>query len=643
MKINTPDNTALPSAKKGYRPDIDGLRAIAVVAVILYHFHIPPFQGGFVGVDIFFVISGYLITKNIASQIEKRKFSFSEFYSRRTRRLIPTLLFVIMASFICGALLLSPADMASFSGSVVYAVAGISNFYFWMQSGYFDNFSSLKPLLHTWSLSVELQFYLIWPILLLLLCRVDRLKSIRFLLILLFVLISCYLSASYSYAHSETAFFMTPFRMHEFAIGGAISFLNIDKINKAIISLLYMAGLAVVIGSILLINVSDFVFPGYIAIVPCTGAALMILSGNSHPFSFITGNRIFSHIGEISYSLYLVHWPVFVFGSYAIVLEPTVTQTVIMLMVTILASYVSYYCVEKPFRNPQQSRLTNSGFNAVCVVVALAIAIPAISSWKYGGWEWRIPEDVRNVNNISDNETKSYTWKEQRILDSRIHFSDSGKEKLLIIGDSQSADFINALYESGSIDNYDVVARTVLMECGAPYLKMDINKFLSDVNKQTSNKTALASDCKRQISRAMDRDLIEKADKIVISMYYNPQMIEYIKQSVSEIKNITNAKIYLIGRKNLVKSSIEIVNSFQRLVGVEKYAAKLQDGVAISINKKLSDIKDAKFIDMLSIVCPSNNECKVLDEKNRPLFFDKAHFTKYGAIYFGAKVSDIIS
>ena len=630
----------IQQTKTSYRPDIDGLRAIAVIAVILYHFHIPFFQGGFVGVDIFFVISGFLITKNIVSQLDADRFSFSEFYSRRTRRLIPALLSVIIISFVAAAFLMSPDDMASFSGSVVYAVAGISNFYFWMQSGYFDNFSSLKPLLHTWSLSVELQFYLIWPLLLLLLCRLDRIKKVRLLFIISFVVVAGFLSARYSYINSETSFFLTPFRMHEFAMGGLVSFLNTKSYNRYLLSMLYILGLTIVIGSILTLNVTDFVFPGYVAMIPCIGAALMIASGGENAFSVLTGNKIASHIGEISYSMYLVHWPVFVFGSYAIVFEPTIEQTLLMLAVTVIASYCIYYTIERPFRNDTKIIATKFSFNSACAIVAIIIAAPALSSWKNGGWEWRIPADVRNVNNISNEDSKDYTWKEQRYFEAKDRFDDSGKPKLLIIGDSQSADFINALKESGSINKYDVVARTVLMECGVPYINADVNSFLNTVNKQTATRPAMAKDCRNQINRAMDRNIIKQADKIVISMYYNQSMISYIKQSVHDMSEITNAQVYLIGRKNLVKSSIEIINSFQRFVGVEKYAAKLQDGVAISINRDLSGVQGAKFIDMLSIVCPSNNECKVLDDKNMPLFFDKTHFTKYGAIYFGEKISD---
>ncbi|MFP2128120.1 acyltransferase family protein [Escherichia coli] len=629
-----------PSSNGSYRPDIDGLRAVAVIAVILYHFHIPFFQGGFVGVDIFFVISGYLITKNIVSQVDAGRFRFSEFYSRRTRRLIPTLLSVILASFVCAALLMSPADMASFSGSVVYAVAGISNFYFWMQSGYFDSFSSLKPLLHTWSLSVELQFYLIWPVLMILLCRFESLRKLRYLFVLLFILISGYLSANLSYSNSETAFFMTPFRMHEFAIGGLISFLNTQRYNRALLSLLYVSGLSIVIGSIFMLNVTDFVFPGYVAMIPCLGAALMIASGGSHPFSLLTGNRFASHIGEISYSLYLVHWPVFVFGSYAIVFEPTVKQTVMMIAFTIIASYLVYYTIEKPFRNPNTSKLTNPWFNAACATAALLIAVPATSSWKGGGWEWRIPEEIRTASNISSSLSTDYTWAYQREIAKHKSFSqDSTRPKLLVIGDSQSADVINALMESGGLKDFNVVAKTVSMECGVPYIsKEESADFFSKVNKATIAKPELIAGCVSQMNEAFDEKLLGQADKIVIAMYYPAESLKYLLSAIDKLNSETTAKVYLIGRKNLSRSSLDIVNSFQRIVGVERYASKFKDGTAEAINYALKLKADANFIDPLKFVCVSDDNCKVVDEQKRPLFFDKAHFTKYGAEYFGKQL-----
>jgi peptidoglycan/LPS O-acetylase OafA/YrhL len=161
--------------------------------VIFYHFGIPGFSGGFTGVDIFFVISGYLITNGIVRGVDTGKFTFGDFYVRRTRRLIPALLFTISATYIGSLFILSPKDLTSLSGSTVYALTGISNIYFWMQSGYFDNFSSLKPLLHTWSLSVELQFYLLWPFYLIVLCRMTQNSAVRAagIIFLLFYLHFC--------------------------------------------------------------------------------------------------------------------------------------------------------------------------------------------------------------------------------------------------------------------------------------------------------------------------------------------------------------------------------------------------------------------------------------------------------------------
>lgn len=631
--------SSLPSGKQSYRPDIDGIRALAVISVILYHFKIPFFDGGFVGVDIFFVISGYLITKGIASSVDKGNFKYSVFYSRRVRRLIPALIAVIVITFIGSAALLSPNDMRDFSGSTIFALLGISNIFFWMQSGYFDSFASLKPLLHTWSLSVELQFYLIWPAIVIFICKNSRENSTRAMCIALFISLAGAISAYYTYINSVSAFFLTPFRMHEFAIGGLVSFFALP-LNKFIGRITYTVGLFFVLLSIFSFNVNELVFPGYAAFLPCAGTAMLIASGNKTNVSKLLGNKVISHIGEVSYSLYLVHWPVFVLTSYALVFEPDFTQTVCMLVGTILLSYIMYYMVEKKFRLPKNAKLSGGMFSANCAFLTLIICVISISSWKGNGWEWRVPVEVRNINKIDKSLTTEYTWSLQKKFAARNNFDNSEKTKMLVIGDSQSADFINALSESGDLGRYDVVARTVILDCGAPYIGEAYSDiFFNSINKKTASKPNIISECKAQISQAMDPALLKAADKIILAMYYQPDLLRFVDSALIKLKDSSKAGIYVVGRKNLVKSSIEIVNSFQRLTGVEKYASKMRDGAAGYVNDNLSSVKGVKFIDMLKLTCPTHDSCMVVDKSGHPLFFDKAHFTKFGAVYFSKDIA----
>lgn len=626
-------------SKAGYRPDIDGLRAIAVVAVILYHFGVAGFNGGFIGVDVFFVISGYLITKGIVSAHLKGKFSFSDFYLRRTRRLIPALIAVIFVTFLLSFYLLGPADFASFSGSVVYALAGISNFYFWMQSGYFDNFSNIKPLLHTWSLSVELQFYLLWPVIVLAISK--YLKHIyRLFFVALFIIFFSFLSVYQLKVDSSGAFYLPWFRMHEFAIGAAVVFCEKYKCQKRLFDLLYLVGMVLVIAPIFLYDVNKIAFPGYYALFPCVGAALMIYSGGTTSFKTITGNKLASHIGEISYSLYLTHWPLYVLWAYYLVVKPSTGWIVLMIFTTFMLSYALYFFVERRFRFKTETSLSEPVFAVVCMAFVVILSVPAASSWANKGWEWRLPEEVRNINTVSSDVAKGYTWQLQSKLSTRDGFDvGHSKERVLVIGDSQSADVINMMSESGAISNFDVVARTVDYQCATPYINAeDTEEFFKKINHRTIADPSRIPKCIQQISAATNTQLLKQADKIFIAMFYDVKLDSYVENAIKYIKNNTNARIYVFGRKNLSKSSIDIVNTFGRLYGVDKFAHEFMDKDALKINSSLATIEGINFVDMINYICPNSLSCKVLTEDNKPIFYDYVHLTKFGAKSIGETV-----
>lgn len=626
--------------KVGYRPDIDGIRAIAVLAVIFYHFNIVGFSGGFVGVDVFFVISGYLITNGIVKGVDNNRFSFSDFYSRRTRRLIPALLFVIAITYMGSFFVLSPKDFASLSGSVVYALVGISNIFFWMQSGYFDNFSSLKPLLHTWSLSVELQFYLLWPLFLIALCKVTKKIHFRTFVVALFVIIFAFIAIYHINVDSSGAFFLTPFRMHEFAIGAIGVFISHIFKDKKLNEAVYVSGFFLVMYSVFSFDIKTIVFPGYYALVPCVGTLLMIISGEKAISSRILSCRLPKYIGEISYSLYLVHWPVYVLGSYIIVFTPSVMQITLMLALTVMLSAVVYYAIEKPFRTAQPEKIDGSSFSLACAMAALIVIVPSASSWANNGWEWRIPEEIRTINQIDKKDAVDYTWVKQRILTHKSNFSSAdGKSKVLVIGDSQSADLINLFEASGVLEKEDVIARTVYFDCGTNFVEKDnANDFFYKLNALTIAKPDLIPVCKAQMIKAMNEDLLKQADKIYIAFHYQPNLIEYVTHGVEKIRAMTNAKVYLVGRKNLKKSSVEIVNSFNRLVGVERFAAKFKDKETETIDEKLSAIPGVHFINMMDYVCPQKDKCLAITDQNKPIFYDPAHLTRFGAQFLAEKI-----
>ena len=332
-----------------YRPDIDGLRAIAVLAVLFYHAGRGTFSGGYVGVDVFFVISGYLITGKILKEIRANRFSLVSFYELRIRRIVPALFFVVMFSLFVGAWLYNSTDFSELGKSAVATTFSGANFLFWSQAGYFERPSTLKPLLHTWSLSIEEQFYLVLPLLLILISRYFKSK---FTLGLSLLAACSFLSSVYvAYYDPSSAFYMAHLRAWEFIVGGLLiqEFPNLRPWFQNLLSFL---GLSMVVVPVFAFSDAT-IFPGLMAAIPVLGSALIIHGGiHGRPLvSKILSAKPFVFIGKISYSLYLWHWPLIVFYKYYLIQAPQLIHLTLWLLGTMMISYFSWKFVETPFRN----------------------------------------------------------------------------------------------------------------------------------------------------------------------------------------------------------------------------------------------------------------------------------------------------
>ncbi|MHC8389104.1 acyltransferase family protein [Pseudomonas sp. MDT2-39-1] len=333
-----------------YRRDIDGLRAIAVIAVVLFHFGAPGFTGGFVGVDVFFVISGYLITSIIWNQRQAGRFSFVDFWARRARRILPALFAMIIAVLAVGWFLLAPKDYEELGRSVRYQVMFVSNILFMRQDGYFDVASDLKPLLHTWSLAVEEQFYIVFPLLLTLLS--SRLKHWRLALFAV-LMVSFGLSVWAVAHHPEKAFFLLPMRAWELLAGAMLAVAprsqwRLTTVGAQVVSL---TGFGLILLAVVGYDRST-PFPGIAALLPTLGVVALIWA-NGHRQTLVGGllaSRVLVGLGLISYSWYLWHWPVFVFSSYASVDEPGPFDVAGLILLSLVLGYSSWRFVETPFR-----------------------------------------------------------------------------------------------------------------------------------------------------------------------------------------------------------------------------------------------------------------------------------------------------
>lgn len=334
-------------ARTAYRPDIDGLRAVAVLSVLAYHYSAPfPWPllpGGFTGVDVFFVISGFLITSKLRDDIAAGEFSILGFYDRRIRRILPALIVMLAVTLFAGKFLLMPGDYKALATSTATAAFGASNFFFLANTGYFDQSADLMPLLHTWSLAVEEQFYVVWPLLLFVIARSRKRVDIVLGAI---VILGFAASLVWFDADPKGAFFLAAPREWELAIGALLVFL--PPLPRLLGEAAAALGLALIGAGFLLVSAASF--PGAAALYPCIGAALVIWPRRV-PTKAAALLGFLSPVGLISYSLYLWHWPVWVlFRVYINNGTPRIREAMALAAASVALATLSYFFVEKPFR-----------------------------------------------------------------------------------------------------------------------------------------------------------------------------------------------------------------------------------------------------------------------------------------------------
>lgn len=337
-----------------YRAEIDGLRAVAVVPVILFHAGFALFSGGYVGVDVFFVISGYLITSIILSEQQSGRFSLAAFYERRARRILPALFLVVFACLPFAWALLTPDELRSFAKSVIGVSTFTSNFHFWGESGYFDTDAELKPLLHTWSLAVEEQYYIFFPLLLMLLHRIGR-QIVPAVLVML-VLASFALAEHGANNQSAAAFFLLPARAWEL-LAGSLCAVYLRRTPEPLAaysgwqSVLASFGLMMILGSVILLD-GNTPFPGVYALPTIAGTVLIIcFARTGNAVGRLLAVRPIVLAGLISYSAYLWHQPLFVFTRHAYASEPPELLMIALALLSMVLAYLSWRFVEAPFRD----------------------------------------------------------------------------------------------------------------------------------------------------------------------------------------------------------------------------------------------------------------------------------------------------
>jgi peptidoglycan/LPS O-acetylase OafA/YrhL len=455
-----PSRIAAPEAPRlKYRPDIDGLRAVAVLSVLAFHMELAGFPGGFVGVDVFFVISGYLISAIVFSEIANGSYSIAAFYERRIRRIFPALFAMLLAFTACAFFCIFPSEMVNYAKSLLAATASVSNFYFWQHSGYFDSPSS-NPLLHTWSLAVEEQFYVFFPLYLWAVRRFFP-KYLRLSVAMLFVS-SLVASAIVVLFSLSTAFYMPYTRAWELLLGTLLALDAFPRLSTGLLrNLAAIAGIAMIGYSVAAYR-STMLFPGLSALLPCVGSALLIHAGETG--TSVVGRalawRPVVFLGLISYSLYLWHWPVILLHKMGLILSmsempawvvgqiaPRHYDDFVELLLSLLLAVLSWRFVERPFRS---GRLRLNGrpllaFAGGAVALCVTFACFAILT---GGIEGRMSPDAERVASYHSSFRQSFRMG-SCFLTPEFTMKDfdygqcmhlaSDRQNYLLVGDSHSA------------------------------------------------------------------------------------------------------------------------------------------------------------------------------------------------------------
>lgn len=366
-----------------YRPEIDGLRSIAVGSVIIYHLWPNALPGGFLGVDVFFVISGYIISRLIYTAAESGSFSFGDFYLRRLRRIVPAQLLVIALCLAIFPHLLSAREMGNVGESAAYSVLSLGNVYFWLESGYWGALSQPMPLLHTWSLAVEEQFYLVWPVALIALTSITA-WGVRAALVAGVALASLVAAIWFYHADAAGAFYLFPFRIFEFVIGAVFGLFAVPSIAPVLARSVAAASLCV-LGACFWLFHEGTPHPGLRTLVPCLASAGLIYATAYDPLSRrLLASRPLVHLGLLSYSLYLVHWPLIVAAKLIYGDEISLRLGLELAGLTYAGAALMHYLWEKPLRYGQIGRLSFQSINLGLIGVFF-VATTAYASTFLGG------------------------------------------------------------------------------------------------------------------------------------------------------------------------------------------------------------------------------------------------------------------
>jgi len=633
-----------------YRSEIDGLRAIAVGAVILYHaqltiFGYQIFKGGFIGVDIFFVISGYLITSIILKElVTNGSFSFKNFYTRRVRRILPVLLLVMSASVPFAWLIMLPTDFVDFSKSILFSLGFTSNFYFDISGQvYGDRGALYKPFLHTWSLSVEEQFYILFPILLLITFKYFK-NYLIYILIFGFI-ISLGLAEWTSKNYSSTSFYSLHTRIWELLAGSILAYFEIIKghrnKNGPLNLILPTVGLILISHSILFFN-TKIPHPSFYTLSPIIGICLIIwFSNKSEPIYKILSTKLFVGFGLISYSLYLWHYPIFAFARINDTAQFGIVKLFILIS-TLSLSVITYYFIEKPARDKKFG--SKPIFKYIFITVFLIIISSLIIINKQGKLnKFNVKIEKSILSSLFESECKyssnNVNFSKDSFFKTRFYNCQKKFRKfILILGDSHSINLFNSI---SKLSNEEVFIIGLNRGGCRPGAKISRNCHYSNALKFIKR---YKDDIKFIIFNHKGSYFLTNTGK---KENFSDSSFRKLPLDNEQIKNTID---YLISIRNLKKELIfigphlepNIKLSRKNIIKIVIDKKKIEDKTnydLLKVDNKLKEITNKHNISYISKIDALEYDFKrdfIVD--NSITFSDKDHWNNYGEVYFGKKL-----
>lgn len=583
-----------------YRSEIDGIRALAVLPVIFFHAGFESFSGGFIGVDIFFVISGYLITNIILNSIEKNTFSLVNFYERRARRILPALIFILLISCLASYFFMLPDELENVGQSIIATILFTNNILLQITSGYWGLDPSFKPLLHTWSLGIEGQFYIIFPILLIILNRFMpnfRTLSITTLMVLSFC-IGIYLANKFP----TSSFLGLHTRGYELLVGYACSiylrssqsFVSLKA--KQILSLL---GLSMILLSIFTFN-ETLPYPGLYSLLPVLGTALLLVFSTQGTVLFsLLRVRIIVATGLISYSLYLWHQFLFAYARLASNNEPSIAEYLMLIILSFFLAFLTERFIEKPYRN--KSSIGKKSFITHMIITTSFILIASASFVLTKGFS----DSFYGESNYGNQSTwQNYVSFRSNIANQKSHFEEVNKIKLLVLGQSYSEDFINILDEANLLNNSELIWRPI--------------RESYDCNIQNENHVFMP--------------LIKTADILIFGSGHFSK--ECYLSTIQYLEN-KNIDVFYIGHKEfgynlnfikLDKTLLHKGHNYSQRLPKEEHENMIMRTLIPSRN----------YISIMDLIIDASGMVKILDDNGNLLSVDGSHLTKPGAKYLAS-------